>query len=97
MHRGAGIALIVVGTVFACLVMFRFWHRVPSPIAVGLLALAGAVVGCGALLVQDDVGAASWVVTLVAFVVLTPVHARLVFGHAGPSDDPMVAAGRSAA
>jgi len=47
--------------------------------------------------VQDDVGAASWIVTMFAFVVLTPVHARLVFGPPGPSDVAMVAAEGSAA
>ncbi len=61
---------------------------------VGLAAFAGAVVGSGGLLVQEDVGVASWVVTLVAFVVLTPMHTRLVFGPAGPHGRTMVAAGR---
>jgi hypothetical protein len=97
MHLGAGIALIITGSTLACVAMFVLWRRVASSIAVGLVAFAGAVVGTGALLVQEDVGAASWVVTLVAFVVLTPVHTRLVFGPAGPSGGMMVAAGRSAA
>ncbi len=97
MYVGAGIAMIVGGTVLACVVMFALWHRVPSSVAVCLAALAGAVVGSGGLLVQEDVGVASWVVTLVVFVVLTPMHTRLVFGPAGPHGRTMVAAGRPAA
>ena len=97
MHRGGGIALIVTGGALACVGMFVVWHRVASSLAVGLVALAGAVVGAGALFVQEDVGAASWVVTLVVFSVLTPMHARLVLGPAGPSGGAMVAGGGSAA
>lgn len=97
MHRGAGIALIVTGGALACVGMFVLWHRVASSLAVGFVAFGGAVVGTGALLVQEDVSTASWVVTLVAFIVLTPMHARLVFGPAGPPGGAMVAAGRSAA
>jgi hypothetical protein len=89
--------MIVVGASFACVVMFGLWHRVPRLVALGLAGLSGAVAGAGGLLVQEDVGAASWVVTLIAFVVMTPVHARLVFGPPGPPGVAMVAAGGSAA
>jgi len=89
--------MIVAGSAFACIVMFGLWRRLPGLIALGLVGLSGALAGAGGLLVQDDVGAASWIVTMFAFVVLTPVHARLVFGPPGPSDVAMVAAEGSAA
>jgi hypothetical protein len=89
--------MIVAGASFACVVMFGLWRRVSGPLALGLVGLSGAVAGAGGLLVQDDVGAASWFVTMFAFVVMTPVHARLVFGPPGPSDATMVAPAGSAA
>jgi len=96
-HLGAGVALIVAGASWGCVVAFGLWHRLPGPIAVPLAGLSGALAGVGGLLVQDDVGAVSWVVTMLAFVVLTPVHTRLVFGPPGPPDVAMVAAEGSAA
>jgi len=89
--------MIVAGASCVCVVMFGLWRRLSGLIALGLVGLSGAVAGVGGLLVQDDVGAASWVVTMFAFVVMTPVHARLVFGPPGPSDAAMVAAEGSAA
>ena len=89
--------MIVAGASFGCVVMFGLWRRLSALIALGLVGLSGAVIGAGGLLVQDDVGAASWVVTMLAFVVMMPVHARLVFGPPGPSDVAMVAAEGSAA
>jgi len=52
-------------------------------------------VAVGGLLVQDDVGAASWVLAVAVLGVVGPVHARLVFGQPGRAD--MVAAGPAAA
>ncbi len=97
MHLGAGVALIAVGVAMLCLVAFVLWRRLHASIALVLAALAGALVGVGGLLVQDDVGAASWTVTVLALLVITPVHTRLVFGPPGPSDAAMVAAEGSAA
>jgi hypothetical protein len=59
------------------------------------MASCGIGVATGGLLVQGDVGAASWVVAVLVLAVLTPVHARLVFGPPGPRD--VVAAGPAAA
>jgi hypothetical protein len=77
--------LIVAGGLVSVLVLVGLWRRVSEPVALGLLAACGALVGAGALLVQDPVSGAEWAVTLVVLGFLTPVHARLVFGRPGGS------------
>ena len=54
-------------------------------------------IAAGGLLVQEDVGAASWAFALVLLAILAPVHARLVFGPPGRRGVPVVAATRPAA
>lgn len=81
---GAGVALIVAGSLVGLLVVFGGWRRLPAPPALALLAGCGVLVGSGALLVQDGASALEWAITLTTLGVLTPVHARLVFGRPGP-------------
>jgi hypothetical protein len=83
MNVGIGVTLVVAGSALGLAVVFGAWRRVPFLAALGLLGAAGAVVGAGALLVQDEASAAEWALTLVALAVLTPLHARLVFGRPG--------------
>jgi hypothetical protein len=80
---GWGIALIVSGTLLALLVVFGGWRRLRAPVALSSLAICGAVVGAGALLVQEHASAFEWALTLAALGVFAPVHARLVFGPPG--------------
>jgi hypothetical protein len=61
--------------------VFAFWRRVPFALSLVVLGVCAAAVGAGALLVQDEANAAEWALTLVALGVLTPLHARLVFGR----------------
>lgn len=77
MNVPLGIALIAIGVVVGIAVVIA-WRRIGLLPAVAAMAIAGAVVGAGALLVQDEVELAEWVVTLVAFVVVAPVQAHLV-------------------
>jgi hypothetical protein len=91
----SGVATIVVSSGVGLVVVFFLWHRVPPVAAFALMGSCGIGVATGGLLVQEDVGAASWVVALLVLVVLTPVHARLVFGRPGRRD--VVAAGPAAA
>lgn len=49
-----------------------------------LLGLAAAGVACGALLVQADPDAASWILAPAAGAVLGVVHARALFAQGGP-------------
>ncbi len=89
---GAGVALIVAGSLVGVLTVFVLWRRVPGVAALLIASLCGISLGAGGLLVQEDVGAASWGFTLVVLGVLAPVHARLVFGPPGRREGPMVAA-----
>jgi hypothetical protein len=61
------------------------WRRLPPALAFAILAGCGALAGAGALLVQDRASGAEWALTLLVLGVLTPIHARLVFGKPGPS------------
>jgi hypothetical protein len=92
---GAGVASIAVASALGLLTVFVLWRRVPAAAAFAVIALCGVGLAVGGLLVQDDVGTASWVVAIVALGVLTPVHAWLVFGPPGRAQ--MVAAGPAAA
>jgi hypothetical protein len=80
---GAGVALIVAGSLVGLIVVFVLWRRLAPAVALALLAGCGVAVGAGGLLVQDVVTAAEWTLTLVALGVLAPLHARLVFGLPG--------------
>jgi hypothetical protein len=92
---GAGVVTIAGASALGLLTVFVVWRRVPAAAAYALMASCGVGVAVGGLLVQDDVGTASWVVAVVALGVVTPVHARLVFGPPGRAH--VVAAGPAAA
>jgi len=91
----AGIATIVGVSVLGLFTVFVLWHRLPVAAAFAVMAVCGLGLAAGGLLVQDDVGTASWVLALVALGALTPVHAGLVFGPPGRPD--VVAPGPAAA
>ena len=95
MNVGAGIALIVTASAVGGFIVFALWRRIPPVLAYVSTAACGMAIGTGALLVQEDVGAASWVVTLLVLGIIAPVHMRLVFGPPGPPG--MVAPGAGAA
>jgi hypothetical protein len=92
---GAGVATIAGASALGLLTVFVLWRRLPAAAAFVVTAACGVGVAVGGLLVQDDVGTASWVVAIVALGVLAPVHARLVFGPPGRAQ--MVAPGPAAA
>lgn len=48
------------------------------------LAIAGAVIATGSLLVQHDADAASWLLAPVAGAILSVVHGRVLFAPGGP-------------
>ena len=95
MNVGAGTALIVAASAVGALIVFGLWRRLSPGAAFGSLAACGTALAAGGLLVQEDVGPASWVVALATLAVLTPVHMRLVFGK--PGAGRMVAPGATAA
>jgi len=92
---GSGVATIVIASALGLLTVFVLWHRVPPAVAYALTTVWGIGVAVGGLLLQDDVGPASWVVAVAVLGVIGPVHARLVFGPPGRAD--VVAAGPAAA
>jgi hypothetical protein len=92
---GAGVATIVGSSALGLLTVFVLWHRVSAALAYALTAVWGIGVAVGGLLVQDDVGVASWVLAVAVLGAVGPVHARLVFGRPGRAD--VVAAGPAAA
>jgi hypothetical protein len=92
---GAGVATIVGACVLGLLTVFVLWHRVSAVLAYALTTVWGIGVAVGGLLVQDDVGVASWVLAVAMLGAIGPVHARLVFGPPGRAD--VVAPGPAAA
>jgi hypothetical protein len=77
---GTGVALIAAGVLLALFVLLAMWKEPTLVAAVALLAVAGATVGAGALLVQGGANGAEWAITLVVLGALTPHNAWLVFG-----------------
>ena len=49
-----------------------------------VLAVSGAGIAIGCLLVQDHVDAASWIIAPAAGAILAVVHARVLFAPGGP-------------
>lgn len=84
MHPAAGIALIVVASVLA--IVTGGWLRlvVPRPATDALMALAGAGIGVGGLLLLEDVGTASWIAAPFVLAVVAPLHVRALFARGGP-------------
>ena len=95
MSTGAGVATIVGASALGLLTVFVLWRRLPPAAAFAVIAACGVGLAVGGLLVQDEVGTASWVVAILALGVLAPVHARLVFGPPGRAH--IVAPGPAAA
>lgn len=77
------LGLIVGGTVLGLIVVLTLWHRLPRWVALAAVSLIGAVIGAGALLLQQDPGPADWVATLGILLAFAPVHCRFVFGDPG--------------
>ena len=79
-----GIAVITLGT--AAFIVGLAGLRAGRSVAVWstVLAVAGAVIATGSLLVQHDPDTASWIIAPVAGAVLSVVHGRTVFAPGGP-------------
>ncbi len=48
------------------------------------MALAGAGLGIGGLLLLDDVGTASWIAAPLVLAIVAPLHVRALFAGDGP-------------
>jgi hypothetical protein len=82
-HLGAGVALIASGVavgLFAGLVLKR---RLPGAAVIALLAACSAVVGAGAVLIQQGARVAEVVLTMGVLALLAPLNWRLLRGSSG--------------
>jgi len=78
-----GWALSVAGAGTVTATAFGLRTRLPAALVASILALAGAAVGAGALLLQAHASVADWVFTLAVLGILAPVHVRVVGGRFG--------------
>ena len=77
----AGIVLLLAAGAVGVFTATVLRPRVPLPVAMALLAVAGACLGAGALLVQDEpVNALNWAATLLLGALFLPVHVWVAFG-----------------
>ena len=54
------------------------------PVTDLLLAVFGAVLGLGGLMVQSSVGPAAWILTPIALATIAVLHVRVLFAGSGP-------------
>jgi hypothetical protein len=83
-HTIEGIVVIAAGAVAGGLAAFPLRTRLPRPAVDALAAAFGLGLGAGGLLLQDDVGVASWIVAPVVLALLAPLHLRALFAAGGP-------------
>lgn len=79
-----GIVLIMVSSVVIGSSPFLVRNRWSGHAFNAVLAAGGAGIGIGALMLQTDVGTASWVLTPIALAVLSVAHVRALFAAGGP-------------
>jgi di/tricarboxylate transporter len=77
----AGIVLLLAAGAVGVFTATVLKPRVPPPVAMSLLAVVGACLGAGALLVQDEaVNAVNWATTLLLGALFLPAHVWVAFG-----------------
>jgi hypothetical protein len=84
MHLEAGIAIDVVAGALALVTGGRLRTLLPQPAVHALMALAGAGLGVGGLLMLHQVSAASWIAAPVVLASVAPLHVRALFAGEGP-------------
>ena len=84
MRQAAGIAIMLVASVSAAIVGGPLRERLSGYWLDGLMALAGAGIGAGGLLMFDDVGAGSWIAAPTLVAVIALLHVRALFAGKGP-------------
>ena len=84
MHPAAGIVIIAVGSALIIVTGARLRTRLPRPATDALMAIAGAGIGVGGLLMLDDVGTASWVAAPAVLALVALLHMRALFARGGP-------------
>jgi hypothetical protein len=80
-----GAWIVAVSAILAVLTAFALRTRLPAGLVVALLAVAGAGVGWGGMLLQPDPSAFEIVLAVAGLALLFPAHVRIVLGRFGPS------------
>jgi hypothetical protein len=80
----AGWTIVAASAALTVLTVFGFRTRLAPPAVDGLLALGGAGLGIGGLLVVNDPGLGSWIVGPPALALFAIVHVRALFAGSGP-------------
>ena len=80
----AGWSLLLAATALLLLATFPLRTRIPHQVLDALLALGGAGLGVGGLLLLSDVEPASWVVAPVLLAFSVVAHVRFLFAGQGP-------------
>ena len=76
--------IVAAGVLVAAGVALFLRRRLPSVAVASLLAVSGAAVGWGGMLLQPDPSPAEVAVTIGALALLVPAHVRVVLGPFGP-------------
>lgn len=77
----AGIVLLLAAGTVGVITATVLRPRVPRPVTTVVLALVGACLGAGALLVQvESVNGVNWAATLLLGASFLPVHVWIAFG-----------------
>ena len=84
MHPLAGVIVIVLGSALALLVGGWLRRTLPQAGTDALMALAGAMIAVGGLLMLDGVNTASWIAGPVMLAVIAPLNVRALFARGGP-------------
>jgi hypothetical protein len=80
----AGWSFLLAAAALLLLAAFPLRTRLPRRVLDGLLALGGAGIGVGGLLLLSDVEPASWVVAPVLLAAAAVGHVRFLFAGQGP-------------
>jgi hypothetical protein len=78
-----GVGLMVGASAVGLAVALLLRARLPAWAVASMLSVCGGVVGAGALLVQEEAGAADWAVTVTSLCLLVPLHVRVMLGPLG--------------
>jgi hypothetical protein len=83
-YPAAGSVTLVTASALALLIGGWLRSRLPRPAIDAFMALAGAGIGVGGLLLRHDVRLSSWIVGPVLLAVVALLHVRALFGGDGP-------------
>jgi hypothetical protein len=80
----AGWSFLLAAAALLLLTAFPLRTRLPHPVLDVLLAVGGAGIGVGGLLLLSDVELASWVVAPILLAMAAVAHVRVLFAGQGP-------------